>query len=120
VADVRTAGLSAEGALQITYTAALQATMALLAAHGPRVKSTASHYKAFLALQHLGGEARRHGIRFDSLRAVRHKSVYEPDEFSDLGTRLEKAGEIVAEALPALRAAIVEIRPGLRDTLAIP
>lgn len=65
-ADGRTAELSAEGALQITYTAALQATMALLAAHGLRVKSTASHYKAFLALQHLGGEIRRHGVRFDS------------------------------------------------------
>jgi hypothetical protein len=116
-ADARTGGLSPDGAYQFTYTAALQATMALLAAHGLRVKSTSSHYKAFLALQQLDGTLHRHGVRFDSLRSGRHKSVYEPSEDDDIETRLTRAREIIADAFPVIRAVIVESRPGLQDQL---
>ena len=35
-------GISSDGAVQRAYTAALQATLAVLAAHGLRVKSTAN------------------------------------------------------------------------------
>jgi hypothetical protein len=51
--DARVAGISADGAFQLAYTAGLQATFAVLAARGLRVKSTASHYKAFYAMQKL-------------------------------------------------------------------
>lgn len=52
-ADANVPGLSTDGAYQSIYRAALQASMATLAAHGLRVKSTANHYKSFYALQKL-------------------------------------------------------------------
>ncbi|WP_420127787.1 hypothetical protein [Longimicrobium sp.] len=52
-ADAHISGISSDGAFQRAYTAALQATITVLAAHGLRVKSTANHYTAFYALQKL-------------------------------------------------------------------
>jgi hypothetical protein len=51
--DARVPGVSTDGALELVYTSCLQATFAMLAARGLRVKSTGSHYKAFYALQRL-------------------------------------------------------------------
>lgn len=117
--NARVAGLSSDTAFQIVYTGALQATLACLAAHGLRVKSTASHYKAFLAMQKLDESLRRHGSRFDALRTIRHDSVYEPTEDeAGMAAHLAEAFRVVAEALPAISDAISAARPNLRGTLA--
>jgi hypothetical protein len=118
LADSRAAGLSSNGAFQLVYTAALQATVAVLFAHGLRPRSAANHYHAFFALQKLGDRLRQHAIRLDRLRITRHRSVYEPYEVADMDEQLIEARQVVAEALPVLRAAIIDARPGLEGQLA--
>jgi hypothetical protein len=117
-ADARVPGISSDGAFQLAYTAGLQATFALLAARGLRVKSTARHYKAFYAMQKLDDALRRHAIRFDELRATRHESIYEPEEDeAEMAARLAGALAALGEALPEIHASIMAARPRLAGSL---
>lgn len=111
-ADAAVAELSAEGAFQLMYTAALQATVATLAAHGLRVKSTANHYRAFYALRKLDPAVEPAGVTFDEMRATRNESIYEAthDE-AELADALIEARAAMPEALAALRTAILAVRP---------
>lgn len=120
-ADAQAEGLSSGSAFQLAYTAALQATLALLAAHGLRVRSAANHYMAFYAMQKLGARVRNHALAFDALRLTRHQSVYEPghDE-QDIRERLGRAIEKVRNTLPVIRSAILEVRPALVGSLPLP
>lgn len=119
-ADARVPGISRDGAFQLAYTAVLQATFAVLAARGLRVKSTASHYKAFYALQKLGDESlRRHAIRFDEMRVTRHESIYEPEEDEgEMAARLQEALATLADVLPLMRTWLATERRRLVGTLA--
>lgn len=116
--DARVPGVSSDGAFQLAYTAALQATFAVLAARGLRVRSTASHYKAFYAMQKLDDALRRHAVHFDEMRATRHESIYEPDEDdATLASRLAEAVSYLASAPPEIRSWLIAARPGLARTL---
>jgi hypothetical protein len=117
-ADARVAGLSTDGAFQIIYKAALQASIATLAAHGLRVKSTANHYKTFYALQKLAAALEPHGADFQEMRAVRNDSVYEPthDE-AEVSESLAEARASMPISLAALRTEIIRVRPGLAARL---
>jgi hypothetical protein len=80
-ADAQVTDISTDTALQTAYRACLQATLAVLAAKGLRVKSTAGHYIAFYAMQKPEDEELRSiAVQFDDLRATRSESVYEPTE----------------------------------------
>lgn len=113
-ADASVADLSAEGAFQCLYTAALQGAMAALAAHGLRVKSTANHYKTFYALRKLSAAVEPAGATFDEMRGTRNESIYEAthDEV-ELADALLGARASMPEAMAALRTAIITIRPGI-------
>src|SRR5829696_4909757 len=76
--SARIAGMPAENAYQLAYTAALQSSLAVLAAHGLRVKSTANHYLTFHVVQRLDQTLDAPGRRLDGLRNARHQSIYEP------------------------------------------
>ena len=117
-ADARVPAISRDGAFQHAYTAALQAPLAVLAAHGLRVKSTANHYKAFFAMQRLEDALRPHGILFDKLCATRHESVYEPrEDETEIAEQLAQALTRVPPALVAIRASILAARPTLANRL---
>lgn len=118
--DARSPDLSPDGALQLAYTASLQATFAVLAASGFRVKSTASHYKAFYAMQKLDDPAlRQYAIAFDDLRQTRHLSIYEPErEGAVIRAELTEALATLGEALPAVRSWLVAKRPSIKAKLA--
>lgn len=83
------------------------------AARGLRVKSTASHYKAFYALQRLDVPAlREYAIRFDELRATRHASIYEPDDDeTEIEARRTEAIRMLGAALPEIRAWLAAEHP---------
>ena len=77
--DARVPGLSTAGAFQHAYTAALQASLTVLAALGLRVRSTAGHYTAFSALRKLElPDISVHARTFEEVRSTRHGSIYEP------------------------------------------
>jgi hypothetical protein len=117
-ADAAVPGLSTGGAFQCLYTAALRASMATLAAHGLRVKSTANHYKAFYALRKANDALDPHGLAFDEMRATRNDSVYEAlDDEADLTAHLAEARTFMPGALAALRSVITVVRPGLAARL---
>ena len=120
--DARVAGISADGRLQLAYTAGLQATFAALAARGLRVKSTAGHFKAFYALQKLGDPAlRTYAVRFDELRAIRHESIYEPEEDdTEIVNRLADALALLDEAMPAIRRWLLREHPAVAAALTPP
>lgn len=64
--DASVSGLSTDGALQHAYAAALQATLAVLAALGLRVRGSAGHFKTFYALEKLALPAlSEHAILFN-------------------------------------------------------
>jgi hypothetical protein len=117
--DAQVPGISPDGALQLAYTAGLQATFAVLASRGLRVKSSASHYKAFYALQKLDQtQLRRYAASFDELRAIRHESIYEPaEDEKEIAARVVDAIETLGDALPAIRAWLVLERPTLAPIL---
>jgi hypothetical protein len=117
-ADAAVPSLSTVGAFQHLYTAALQASIATLAAHGLRVKSTANHYKTFYALRKLDETLEPHGADFDEMRATRNDSVYEPthDE-EEVVERLTEAREFMPASLSVLRSAIIAVRPGIEARL---
>jgi len=117
-ADALVPGLSPEGAFQHLYTAVLQVSMATLAAHDLRVKSTANHYKTFYALQKLGDALAPHGRTFDEMRGTRNDSIYgvNLDEI-DLAERLAEGLTHLPEAMSALRTAILAVRPGIAARL---
>ena len=117
-ADSGVPDLSSDGAFQRVYTAALQASFATLAAHGLRVKSTANHYKTFYAIRKLDDALAPHGVAFDEMRATRNDSVYEAvhDE-EELAERVAEARAFLPDALTALRAAILAVRPALAPRL---
>jgi hypothetical protein len=117
-ADSQTKGISSDGAFQLAYTAALQATLAVLAAHGLRVRAADNHFKTFYTLQKLNATLRSHGLAFDGLRQTRHQSVYEPEHDEQvMQRRLERALAALRSAFPVLRAEIVSVRPGLDGLL---
>lgn len=117
-ADAGVPGLSTDGAFQSIYKAALQASIATLAAHGLRVKSTANHYKTFYALQKLTDALEPHGLGFQEMRAVRNDSVYEATHDPlEVAESLSEARASMPGSLAALRTAIIGIRPGLAARL---
>lgn len=118
--DAQVHGISTDTSLQTAYRACLQATLAVLAAQGLRVKSTAGHYIAFYAMQKLGDEALRSiAVQFDDLRTMRAESVYEPaEDESELSRQLDTALRALTAGLPTIRARIVHARPGMAPFLA--
>ena len=119
--DAQVAGLSTDTAFQTAYRACLQATLAVLASHGLRVKSTAGHYTAFYALQKLGNEQLRTiAVQFDELRTTRSESVYEPTDDAELEEELRTALAALAIGLPVLREWITNAQPTLRHLLSVP
>jgi hypothetical protein len=118
--DAQVQGISADGGLQLAYTAGLQGTFAVLASRGLRVKSTASHYKAFYALQKLDQpDLRSYAASFDELRAIRHESIYEPAEDErEIAARLADAIATLRDALPVMRVWLVRERSTLAAILA--
>jgi len=108
LSDASAPGLSTDGAFQLVYTAVLQATFAVLAAHGLRVNSTANHYRAFYTLQKLDRGLEGQGRLFDEMRATRHISVYEPTrDPAEVAARLVEARALVPGALAALREVVI-------------
>lgn len=102
-ADAHIPGISSDGAFQRAYTAALQATITVLAANGLRVKSTANHYTAFYALQKLEDALRPHGRVFDELRTTRHESIYEArGTEKEMVEQLKHAFRVVPPGLSAI------------------
>lgn len=117
-ADAQVAGLSTDTAFQTAYRACLQATLAVLATHGLRVKSTAGHFTAFYALQKLGDDRLRAiAVQFDELRTTRSESVYEPTDDAEMVEQLRVALAALATGLPVLREWITNARPTLRSVL---
>lgn len=117
-ADAAVPGLSTEGAFQTLYKAALQASLATLAAHGLRVKSTANHYKTFHALRKLDDLLEPHGANFEEMRVTRNESVYEPTHNEEeMTTLLSEAWNFMPESMSVLRASIVGVRPGIEGRL---
>lgn len=117
--DALVSEISSDGRLQLAYTAGLQATFAVLAAVGLRVKSTASHYKAFYAMQKLDDPVLQpFAVRFDELRATRHESIYEPEvDEAEIAQRAVEALDTLALALQAIRAWLIARNPSLGRTL---
>lgn len=118
--DARASNISSDGRIQLAYTAGLQATFAVLAASGLRVKSTSSHYKAFYAMQKLDDPVLQpFAVIFDELRATRHESIYEPDEDeAEIMRRLIEALGSLERALPAIRGWLAKTRASLARVLA--
>lgn len=118
--DARASNISSDGRLQLAYTSGLQSTLAVLAASGLRVKSTASHYQAFYAMQKLDDPVLRpFAVRFDELRTTRHESIYEPDEDeTEIAQRLREALKTLEQALPAIRGWLAKTRTSLGSVLA--
>ena len=55
---------------------------------------------------------------FDELRATRHESVYEPDkDESEILARLHEALDVLRQAMPAIRARLIETRRTLAHVL---
>lgn len=118
--STRLAGMPTENAFQLAYTAALQISLAVLAAHGLRVKSTSNHYLTFHVVQRLDQTLNEPGRRLDGLRNARHQSIYEPShDDEEMGRRLAGAFERLREALPVFRSAILKVRPSLGSSLRI-
>jgi hypothetical protein len=117
-ADAGVQGLTNEGAFQHLYTAALQAAIATLAAHGFRVKSTSNHYRTFYALRMLDVALHPAGTRFDEMRGTRNDSVYDAThDAEDLTGRLAEARWSMPGSLAALRASILSVRPTIATRL---
>ncbi len=90
--EAQSEGLSTDGAYLMAYTAALQAALAVLAAHNLKVRGTSNHYMTFHAVQKLNATMRDCGRRFDALRLTRHQSLYEPEHDEvDMVKRLARA-----------------------------
>lgn len=120
LADARSGAISTEGAFQLTYTAALQASLAVLAAHGLRVRSVANHYLTFHTVEKLDPALRVHGQRLNGLRAARHQTIYEPEhDEAHIANQLAGAFERLREALPVFRRAILAVRPTLASSLRV-
>jgi hypothetical protein len=113
--DAQMHDISLDTRLQIAYRACLQATLAVLASKGFRVKSNAGHYIAFYAMQRLDDEGlRKIAIQFDDLRTTRAESVYEPNEDeAELDKQLTNALETLKVGLPLIRTWIVRTRPSI-------
>ncbi|HYR08537.1 MAG TPA: hypothetical protein VEQ60_12235 [Longimicrobium sp.] len=118
--SARFAGMPAENAYQLAYTAALQISLAVLAAHGLRVKSTSNHYLTFHVVQRLDPTLDAPGRRLDGLRHLRHQTIYEPEhDEGELARRLSEAFDRLREALPLFRKAILAVRPHLASFLRV-
>jgi hypothetical protein len=121
LADARAAGLSVDGRYVMAYTAALQAALAVLAAHDLRVRGTSNHYMTFHALQKLNSTLRQCGQRFDALRLTRHQAVYEPEhDEAEMETLLARALDALRVGIPACRAEIIAVRPSVSERLRQP
>ena len=117
-ANTRANGLNTDGAYLMAYTAALQAALAVLAAHDLKVRGTSNHYMTFHAIQKLNATMRECGRRFDALRMVRHDVVYEPEhEEAEMADRLVRAMDALRAGLPACHAEIIAVRPSVSPTL---
>lgn len=121
LANAQADGLTADGAYLMVYTAALQASLAVLSAHDLKVRGASNHYMTFYAIQKLNATMRGCGQRFDALRLTRHQSVYEPEhDEPDMVKRLARAMDALHNGLPACHAEIVSRRPSLANILAPP
>lgn len=117
--DAQAEGLSTDGAYVIAYTAALQASLAVLAAHNLKVRGVSNHYMTFHAVQQLNATMFQCGRKFDALRLTRHQSVYEPVHNEvNMVKQLARAMDTLRSGLPASRAEIIATRPPLAATLA--
>lgn len=117
--DSHAQGLSADGAYLFAYTAALQAALAVLAAHDLKVRGTSNHYLTFYAIQKLNATMRECGRRFDALRLARHQVVYEPEhDEAETADRLARAMDALRVGLPACRDEIIAVRPSVSMGLA--
>jgi hypothetical protein len=111
--------LTTDGAYLMAYTAALQASLAVLAAHDLKVRGTSNHYTTFYAVQKLNATMRDCGLKFDALRLARHQCVYEPEhDEPDIVKRLARAMDTLRTGLPAIHAEIVAVRPSIATMLA--
>jgi hypothetical protein len=119
-ANTKAHGLSPDGAYLMAYTAALQASLAVLAAHDLKVRGTSNHYMTFHAIQKLSATMRECGRRFDALRLARHQAIYEPGDDEDMPNLLKRAMEALRVGLPACRDEIITVRPSLAGSLAPP
>lgn len=119
--NARSSGLSVDGAYLMAYTAALQAALAVLAAHDLKVRGTSNHYMTFYAIQKLNASMLTCGRQFDALRLARHEAVYEPghDE-AEMEAQLARAMDALRAGLPACRAEIIAARPSVSANLAPP
>jgi hypothetical protein len=118
-ANTKAHGLSTDGAYLMAYTAALQAALAVLAAHDLKVRGTSSHYMTFHAIQKLSATMRECGRRFDALRMVRHDVVYEPEhEEAEMADRLVRVIDALRAGLPACHDEIITVRPSVSPMLA--
>jgi hypothetical protein len=121
LSDARAAGLSVEGAYLMAYTAALQAALAVLAAHDLKVRGTSNHYMTFHALQKLNATLRECGRRFDALRLARHEAVYEPEhDEAEMEALLARALDALRMGVPACSAEITAVRPSVSGRLGQP
>lgn len=121
LANAQADGLSAAGAYLMAYTAALQAALAVLAAHDLKVRGTSNHYITFHAAQKLNAGMRECGRRFDALRLARHQAVYEPEhDEAEMADLLARAMDALRVGLPACRAEIIEVRASLATRLPPP
>lgn len=120
--DAQVTDISTDTALQTAYRACLQATLAVLATKGLRVRSTAGHYISFFAMQKLDDDALRSiAIQFDELRTTRSESVYEPtDDEETLRAQLNHALAALDSGLPVLQVWMTNERPALAPLLALP
>ncbi|HEX6369612.1 MAG TPA: hypothetical protein VF006_11900 [Longimicrobium sp.] len=119
LADAQADALSTDGAYLMAYTAALQASLAVLAAHNLKVRGTSNHYMTFYAVQKLNSTMADCGRRFDALRLTRHQSVYEPEHDEvDMVKRLARAMDALRNGLPAVHTEIVAVRPSTATMLA--
>lgn len=117
--DAQADRLSTDGAYIMAYTAALQASLAVLAAHNLKVRGTSNHYMTFHAVQKLNADMLACGRRFDALRLTRHESIYEPERDEvDMVKQLARAMDTLRDGLPTSRAEIISVRPSIATMLA--
>lgn len=119
-ADAQAAGLSSFGALHLAYMAALRTNVALLAVHGLRVSTIGDDHTAFHAAENLDGVMGRHAAKLDAIRLAGDQLMYEPEyEEEQITKQFGRAMTTLREALPALRSAILAVRPGLAAALPV-
>jgi len=120
-ADALRSELNDDTAVQLAYQAQMQAALALLQAHGLRVRSRGGHHANVITA--LRAFAKQDGVAplvdalddLDALRSLRATSVYD----ADLATAQEaaRARSFMQKMLPEAMLALLLIQPALRSEL---